>query len=61
MNPVSRPQLKIGVLGSGKGSNFRAIAEAIDTGEVTHKPSRNSWNCCGTPGWNWSSWPGTCG
>ena len=34
MNPVSRPQLKIGVLGSGKGSNFRAIAEAIDTGEV---------------------------
>lgn len=26
--------LKIGVLGSGKGSNFRAIAEAIDRGEL---------------------------
>ena len=28
------PRLKLGVLGSGKGSNFAAIAEAIDTGEV---------------------------
>jgi phosphoribosylglycinamide formyltransferase-1 len=26
--------LKIGVLGSGKGSNFRAIADAIDRGEL---------------------------
>jgi phosphoribosylglycinamide formyltransferase-1 len=26
--------LKLGVLGSGKGSNFRAIAEAIDRGEL---------------------------
>ena len=26
--------LRIGVLGSGKGSNFRAIAEAIDRGEL---------------------------
>jgi phosphoribosylglycinamide formyltransferase-1 len=26
--------LKFGVLGSGKGSNFRAIAEAIDRGEL---------------------------
>jgi phosphoribosylglycinamide formyltransferase-1 len=28
------PRLKIGVLGSGKGSNFAAIARAIDAGEV---------------------------
>jgi phosphoribosylglycinamide formyltransferase-1 len=28
------PPLRLGVLGSGKGSNFRAIAEAIDRGEV---------------------------
>jgi phosphoribosylglycinamide formyltransferase-1 len=28
------PKLKIGVLGSGKGSNFAAIARAIDAGEV---------------------------
>jgi phosphoribosylglycinamide formyltransferase-1 len=26
--------LKLGILGSGKGSNFRAIAEAIDRGEL---------------------------
>lgn len=26
--------LKLGILGSGKGSNFRAIAEAIDRGEI---------------------------
>jgi len=29
-----RPKLKIGVLGSGKGSNFAAIARAIDAGKV---------------------------
>ena len=28
------PKLKIGVLGSGKGSNFAAIARAIDAGEL---------------------------
>lgn len=27
-------KLKLGVLGSGKGSNFRAIADAIDRGEL---------------------------
>jgi phosphoribosylglycinamide formyltransferase-1 len=27
-------KLKLGVLGSGKGSNFRAIADAIDAGEL---------------------------
>ena len=30
----ARPPLKLGVLGSGKGSNFQAIADAIDVGEV---------------------------
>jgi phosphoribosylglycinamide formyltransferase-1 len=28
------PKLKIGVLGSGKGSNFGAIAKAIDAGQI---------------------------
>jgi phosphoribosylglycinamide formyltransferase-1 len=28
------PKLKLGVLGSGKGSNFRAIADAIERGEL---------------------------
>jgi len=28
------PPLQLGVLGSGKGSNFRAIAEAIDAGRL---------------------------
>jgi len=32
--PSHRPPLKIGVLGSGKGSNFGAIADAIATGEL---------------------------
>ena len=30
----SGPKLKIGVLGSGKGSNFVAIADAIDAGQI---------------------------
>lgn len=30
----SPPPLRLGILGSGKGSNFRAIAEAIDRGEL---------------------------
>ena len=30
----TRPRLKLGVLGSGKGSNFQAIVEAIENGEV---------------------------
>jgi len=29
------PLLKLGILGSGKGSNFRAIAEAIDRGALS--------------------------
>src|SRR5689334_21377902 len=34
-SPVTgRPKLKIGVLGSGKGSNFEAIADAIASGAV---------------------------
>ena len=32
--PQSRLPLKIGVLGSGKGSNFKAISDAIDSGEL---------------------------
>ena len=29
-----RPPLKLGILGSGKGSNFRAIVEEIDSGAL---------------------------
>ena len=29
-----RPPLPLGILGSGKGSNFRAIADAIDAGAL---------------------------
>lgn len=34
MKDEARGPLRIGVLGSGKGSNFRAIAEAIGRGEL---------------------------
>ena len=34
MKDEERRKLRIGVLGSGKGSNFRAIAEAIECGEL---------------------------
>ncbi len=34
MKDERRAPLRIGVLGSGKGSNFRAIAEAIECGEL---------------------------
>lgn len=31
---VLRRPIRLGILGSGKGSNFRAIAEAIDSGSI---------------------------
>lgn len=31
---MSTPPLRLGVLGSGKGSNFRAIARAIESGQL---------------------------
>lgn len=34
MQTVTPAPLKLGILGSGKGSNFKAIAEAIDAGKI---------------------------
>ncbi len=34
MLPAPRTPLRLGILGSGKGSNFRAIADAIARGEI---------------------------
>lgn len=33
-NKADHPPLRLGVLGSGKGSNFKSIAEAIDAGKL---------------------------